>query len=288
MFFAMTILALSSSVKAEVARDTKEIGVETKRVANEIWYIHNIQIDQKTCDSINNCTIRRSFEYPVESFTLSDSNWYLNNIQMGNLYENGAIEYKEVYDTRKFLNFGFVAKNTEVKLNLFMDKENKKIYGKHISNVKNVFAAENLIFLLSILFFSGCSMLSFRKWYADEAFSDLPVAVSFILGLLTIIFLLAATCDVTPFYTYRTITWLLLVACAAFYLFMISRNNGSYPLERSIRIIFYPIMAICYIVMYNIYTELDLWQVSVIAVGLGFIFQWLIYRPEKNVTPTAV
>ncbi len=278
MFFVISILAVFSCLNAQVIRHTEETGTEIKRVENEVWYIHNFQTDEKKCDSLDNCVLHRSFTATVESFTLENSNWPLNWNQMNTLYKDGYLEdFEMVLKTREFNNFGFIAKKTETKRDLILDKEKKQIYGKDHTAVKNVFAAENFILLLSIVFFSCWSILAVRKNYIYEAFDTQDLLMSFLLGLMTLIFLATATFQAEPFYRYLTTTWLLYIACALFFILAIVIKDGEF-FETRMSVIFYPTIGLLYMAMYNIYTQFSLWQVSAAAVGLGIVLQWLLVR----------
>lgn len=279
MFFAMAIMAYFSAI-SEVVLDKKELGVEIKRVRDEIWYIHNIQLDQKTCDSINNCTINRSFEYQVESFVLSDSKWNLNNSQMGNIYTNGYISYKKISETRTFSDYGFFGKYVNTELNLLLDKKEGRVIGKEVVEIKNKFAFENLIFLLGITFFSAMFFLLISK-YGYRAHSLRMIFISFIIGLLTIIFLAVNTDSIMPFGASNLIVWILLILCTIFYIYAVNKRFNENFTKNRIRFYFYPIICITYIFMYNIYTGFDFWIFSLIAIVFGLILSFL-YRGKKE------
>lgn len=269
-----------SSVKAEV-RDTVELEVETKRVGDEIWYIHNIQIDEKMCDSIDSCTLDRSFKKSLESFTLSDPKWDLNNVQMVDIYKNGYISYKKVSETRTFSSYGFSEKYVNTELNLLLDKKGGKIIGKEVVEIKNKFAFENLIFLLGITFFSAMFFLEISK-YGYIAHSLRMIFISFIIGLLTIIFLVVNTDSIMPFGASNLIVWILLILCTIFYIYAVDKRAKEEFTKNRIRFYFYPIICITYIFMYNIYTEFDFWISSFIAIVFGLILKVFLSKNKKE------
>lgn len=272
LILAIFAITFSLSMFAQEV-ESKELTHEIKRVKNEVWYIHTVQLDKKTCDSLNNCTLHREFIYPVDVYMVEDTSTMVADIGLEYLFKNGYLFLENIDLSQICTRGGFTIQRSLVTKNLVVDKKKKIIEVKILNSVDTRTNIENTGLIFMVLIYTFLTFFMFRN-KEEKIITKMPIlSISFMFAIIQfVIFFLhiPSKSSIWPSEIYLSFGLVFIFLVFSVLVFF-TENPNFFELGKKKRYLYYPIGIIVYSSASLIYTSGESLNWVLILFALGWI-----------------